>query len=355
MQPGKSFHDVEEVYTSDHPRLAISGWFHIPQESEPDYSPHNPSIEEKALSSLEQLTSIKEDKMWSFASLPETSDYDFTQEDLSFLSKWINEVYLTPDVVEQMREAMTEESFLELPDFLAPEIAKQIHSHLSKQDHSPTDEGWHIAGPPHKQRFRYSHSLQPHNVMELFSHPAFRKWIYHATGLGITSQRHLVRNFRRGSDYTLATEHTSLNPQLEGTLNLTPSALRPKPRKAVGISAKAVLSAKETGWNTGEFGGYEVYLAPSSEEDADPAVYKAAEEGDDGVLVSSDACWNVFSLVLRDRGVLKFVKYVSRGAWGGRWDITSEWTVKEEEEEEEEGDTEKDVEMEDAEAAEAEE
>jgi len=29
---------------------------------------------------------------------------------------------------------------------------------------------------------------------------------------------------------------------------------------------------------------------------------------------------------------LKFVKYVSRAAWGGRWDITSEWAIKEDEE-----------------------
>jgi hypothetical protein len=338
VQPGKSFHDVEEVYTSEHPRLAISGWFHIPQEGEPGYSPHDSSLEEKSLSSLEQLTSIKEDKMWSFSPLPPSSptDYDFTEDDLLFLSKWINEVYLTPDVVEQMHEAMTEESLLELPDFLAPEIAKSLHSHLSKQDTSSStaneQQDWQVAGPPHKQRFRYTHKLQPHNILDLFTHSSFRKWLYHATGLEITSQRHLTRNFRRGSDYTLATEHTSPTPQLEATLNLTPSALRPKPTKAIGISAKAVLSAKETGWKTGEFGGYEVYLAPSADgEDVDPAVYKAAEEGDDGVLVSSDAGWNVFSLVLRDKGVLKFVKYVSKAAWGGRWDVTSEWTIKEDE------------------------
>jgi hypothetical protein len=64
-------------------------------------------------------------------------------------------------------------------------------------------------------------------------------------------------------------------------------------------------------------------LAPSG--DDDPAVYK---DDDDGVLVSSDASWNVLQLVLRDTGVLKFVKYVSRSAWGGRWDVTSEWVVK---------------------------
>jgi prolyl 3-hydroxylase /prolyl 3,4-dihydroxylase len=244
-------------------------------------------------------------------------------------------VYLTPDVVEQMREAMTDESLLELPDFLNAEVAKSIHQHLSVQDHSPNDD-WEVAGPPHKQRFQYTRkSLTPdHNLVELFEHPAFRKWLYHATGLEVSSQRTVARHFRPGSDYTLATDHSSPSPHLEATLCLTPSALKPKPLKAKGISARAVLSAKETGWTTGEFGGYEVYLAPSGDEEADPAVYKASE-GDEGVLVSTDAGWNIFTLVLRDTGVLKFVKYVSRAAWGGRWDVTSEWRVKDTNDEEE--------------------
>lgn len=330
---------MEEVYTSVHSRLAISGWFHVPQEGEPGYRRVDTSVEERALSSLEQLTSIAEDKLWSFTSIPDEVDYDFTEDDLSFLQKWINEVYLTPDVVEQLHEAMTDESLLQLPDFLTPEVAKSIHQHLSLQDRSPTDEDWEIAGPPHKQRFQYTrNSISPsHNLIELFEHPAFRKWLYHATGLEFQSQRTIARHFRPGSDYTLATEHTSPSPHLEATLSLTPSALKPKPSAPKGISAKAVLSAKETGWTTGEFGGYEVYLAPSGDEEADPAIYKATE-GDDGVLVSTDAGWNIFTLVLRDTGVLKFVKYVSRSAWGGRWDVTSEWVVKETNEEDINGD-----------------
>jgi prolyl 3-hydroxylase /prolyl 3,4-dihydroxylase len=323
------------VYTSEHARLAISGWFHIPQEGEPGYVKVDGSVEERALSSLEQLTSIAEDKMWSYMSIPEEVDYEFNEEDLAFLQKWINEVYLTPDVVEQMHEAMTDESLLELPDFLNAEVAKSIHQHLSVQDRSSNND-WEVAGPPHKQRFQYTRkTLTPdHNLVELFEHPAFRKWLYHATGLEVSSQRTIARHFRPGSDYTLATEHSSPSPNLEATLSLTPSALKPKPPKAKGISARAVLSAKETGWTTGEFGGYEVYLAPSGDEDADPAVYKTSA-GDDGVLVSTDAGWNVFTLVLRDTGVLKFVKYVSRAAWGGRWDVTSEWTVKDTNDDEE--------------------
>jgi 2OG-Fe(II) oxygenase superfamily len=28
VDPGRSFHDVQEVFTEEQPRLAISGWFH---------------------------------------------------------------------------------------------------------------------------------------------------------------------------------------------------------------------------------------------------------------------------------------------------------------------------------------
>jgi prolyl 3-hydroxylase /prolyl 3,4-dihydroxylase len=291
--------------------------------------------EEKVLSSLQQLTSIAEDKIWSFTPLPEVADHDFIGSDLEFLSTWINETYLTPDVVEQMHEAMAEESVLELPNFLNPNIAKSFHTYLSEQDKSPTQEGWEIAGPPHKQRFRYTHTAftPEHNLIALFEHPAFRKWLYHATGLELTSQRAMARNFRPGSDYTLATEHTSSVPNLEATLSLTPSAMKIQPpKKAKGIGAKAALANRETGWENGEFGGYEVYLAPSQDDEADPAVYKTAEEGDDGILLSQDAAWNHLTLAVRDQGTLKFVKYVSRSAWGGKWDVTSEWTTKEDSE-----------------------
>jgi len=66
VQPGESFHDVEEVYAYEkgseanskrdetRVRMAISGWYHIPQEGEDGYSP---GLEEQLAekSSLQQL------------------------------------------------------------------------------------------------------------------------------------------------------------------------------------------------------------------------------------------------------------------------------------------------------------
>ena len=55
VQPGLSFHDVEEVYV-DKTRLSISGWFHIPQAGEKGYI-EGEQEETESLSSLKQLES----------------------------------------------------------------------------------------------------------------------------------------------------------------------------------------------------------------------------------------------------------------------------------------------------------
>ncbi|KAA6415530.1 MAG: fe II 2-oxoglutarate-dependent dioxygenase [Lasallia pustulata] len=56
---------------------------------------------------------------------------------------------------------------------------------------------------------------------------------------------------------------------------------------------------------------------PTTTKSSDPAVYHSATAGeDDGVLFSVAAGWNVMSVVLRDRGVLRFVKFVRRRAGG---------------------------------------
>ena len=110
-------------------------------------------------------------------------------------------------------------------------------------------------------------------------------------------------------------------------------------------------------------------MTPHDEED-DPAVYRSGsskkvqakerpqssgasasshvdEDGDeeddeDGTLLTWQPHFNCLLLVLRDEGVLRFVKYVSAAAPGSRWDICSEFEVgmvddDEDEDEEDEG------------------
>lgn len=61
MQPGHSFHSVEEVVVdegdNDRQRLSISGWFHKAQEGEEGYEAEPQTT---AKSSLEQLVSYSD-------------------------------------------------------------------------------------------------------------------------------------------------------------------------------------------------------------------------------------------------------------------------------------------------------
>jgi hypothetical protein len=227
----------------------------------------------------------------------------------------------------------------------------------------------------------------------LFPHPAFTKWISLATGITLTKSNIFARRFRRGRDYTLATAYEEEDPQLEVCLGITPSRgwgdedeapeeEEESTTKKTNGKGKGKASAKPTPASKPEpeeVGGYEMYMAGDDDDDdeddttaepststgagqrrkakSDPAIYKsAADDADDGILFSQSAAWNNLAIVLRDRGVLRFTKYVSRSAKGDRWDVCAEYGVEfgdeedgeegeddddeEEEEEEEEGDEE---------------
>ncbi|TPR03073.1 hypothetical protein CAN33_0013120 [Aspergillus niger] len=293
VQPGESFHDVEEVY---HPkdnedkskkrvRMAISGWFHIPQEGEDGYEA---GLEEK---------------------LAERS-----KSDLAFLIQYIAPSYLTPDIAEEMSETFSNESCLSLERFLSEKFATRVRTYIEEQESKSlpksSDEilaqtGWTVARPPHKQRYLFQqHGTATQDqkspiqelLDDLFPSRAFRKWLALITGADrITSYDYLARRFRRGQDYTLASGYDGEQPR-----------------------AVANGDAEEP-----SVGGYEIYMAGDDEEEGDAAIYRSAgADDDDGILFSTAAGWNRLSIVLRDSGTLKFVKYVSEAAKGDRWDIT---------------------------------
>jgi hypothetical protein len=198
----------------------------------------------------------------------------------------------------------------------------------------------------------------------LFPHPAFMKWISLATGITLTRSNIFARRFRRGLDYTLATAYEEEDPQLEVCLGITPSKgwgdeeEEPEEPQQNGSSSKSRKKRKTNGKGSAapepkaeeEVGGYEMYMAGDDDEDhpqlptshnstetgagqrrkakADPAIYKsAADDEDDGILFSQPATWNNLAINLRDKGVLRFTKYVSRSAKGDRWDVCAEYGV----------------------------
>lgn len=78
-------------------------------------------------------------------------------------------------------------------------------------------------------------------------------------------------------------------------------------------------------------------MAPH-EGEGDPAVYRSSskktgmngdDEEDDGALLTVQPGFNKLLLVLRDEGIMRFVKYVSASAEGSRWDVSGEYSLKE--------------------------
>ncbi|KAL3474826.1 Oxoglutarate and iron-dependent oxygenase degradation C-term-domain-containing protein [Aspergillus californicus] len=420
VQPGESFHDVEEVYhptegekSTKRVRMAISGWFHIPQKGEDGYEE---GLEEKlaersSLSQLQGRADIYDLPQPKTVTCDEEPAEDvkgkgkatveepgFTEEDLNFLVQYIAPSYLTPDIAEEMSEAFLNDSSLSLERFLSNKFSAKVRSYIEEQEKqalpSSADDikaqtDWTVARPPHKHRYLFQQqsttakdSASPIQELlnDLFPSTAFRKWLALITGSDrITSYNFLARRFRRSQDYTLANTYVGEEPRLELTLCLTPTpgwekedpedeaaaeeskngdAESKKPAPATASGSGNGDSTKDPESKPNEdisVGGYEIYMAGDDDEEqeqqtgaADPAIYRSAgDDEDDGILFSTAAGWNRLSIVLRDSGTLKFVKYVSAKAKGDRWDVTGEMGVEFDDNDDEGGDDDGDEEDED--------
>jgi len=399
--PGESFHDVEEVYDpkdgSERTRMAISGWFHIPQRGEDGFIE---GLEEElgkksSLASLQtkndcydrpqpQVVPYEQvNRKGKAAEMGGEDDCAFSPEEIDFLLKYIHPTFLTPATLEQLAERFAEDSAIQISSFLRNTFEKPLREYIESNDGKPSS--WPVAVPPHKQKYLYLQSsrggkeISPLEelVTILLPSPQFKKLIQHATGLELTSRNILARRFRKGMDYTLATGLSSSSPateenpmQLELTLNLTPTAgwEPPNPeeeeakKKALRMKSKNkgksrlnpeyIPEEKEKRFDDSArtLGGYEMYMSAEDDDPTnDPAIYKAGEEEEeDSVLFVSYPGWNSLNLALRDQGVLKFVKYVSAAAKGDRWDLVGDFGIEDiEDGESEEGDDDDDEEDDD--------
>ena len=139
VQPGESFHDVEEVYHAGNKeqlekdggriRMAISGWYHIPQIGEEGYVD---GAEEKwgANSSLLQLQGNPDkydfpQQQRVIIEVPSetTEEKGLEEADLDFLLKYMAPTYLTPDTLEQVSERFLDLSSVTLDGLLSNKFA----------------------------------------------------------------------------------------------------------------------------------------------------------------------------------------------------------------------------------------
>ncbi|KAK6584771.1 hypothetical protein PZA11_002995 [Diplocarpon coronariae] len=389
VQPGLSFHDVEEVYHAKNEkqlaqdggriRMAISGWFHIPQFGEEGYIEGEEENWGKN-SSLKQLQGNPDQydcpqaQLITVEPLAElASEKGLDEADFDFLLKYMAPTYLTPDTLEAVSERFLEESTVTLDGILSNKFSARVREYIEAQEATPLPKtsaeieksAWKVAKPPHKHRYMYFQPFHSSTVgkssledpikelTEVFlSSRQFRQWLELATQGEIENYNILARRFRRGLDYALATSHEG-EPRIEIGIGLTPTPgwgadekggeIEEESEEEPTVTKKTSKSknkgdSKPKGKNQPELeepieeddvGGYEVYMAGDEDDDADAAIFKASTgEEDDNILFTMPAAWNKMSIVLRDSGVLKFVKYVSKSAKGDRWDVSGSFGVK---------------------------
>lgn len=399
VQPGLSFHDVEEVFV-DKERASISGWFHIPQEGEEGFIEGEIEANE-ARSSLQQLESdeVQEydfpKKNYDLVSVQELEENvksakeALEKEELSdesplsdiafkYLSKFMNPTLLKSESINMLSRYFLSTSAVEIRDFLKTDYAKIVKKAIDDADidldgkmpkSSKEVEDlpfWKLSGPPHKTRYMYvdgrksyEDETKPEEFKSSFKQISdsteqipesdrklaeisvmlksneFREWLSVVTSLNPIAQRVLIRRFRPGYDYTLATTSNSLDGEEEVETSTGEKIMQA--RSEMTLEGTLCLTPTK-GWEDGELGGYELSMLAEdddAEKELDPAVYRGSStanrkdqnDDDDAVLLTCQADWNVFSLMARDSGILKFVKYVSGCAPGSRWDISSEWPI----------------------------
>ena len=124
------------------------------------------------------------------------------------------------------------------------------------------------------------------------------------------------RRFRPGMDYTLA--HYGMltrETRLDATLCFVDD-------RTDDLSDQL--------WESGDVGGFQCYIVADEEEGTEAAeVYKSKSEEEEDELLSIPPASNTLSLVLRDGGIMQFVKYVSAAAPGSRWDVASVFEIEE--------------------------
>ena len=314
----------------------------------------------------------------------------FTEADKTFLKGYIQNEYLTEESMNEIQTKFENNSTIQFRNFLLQKWVPTIESNYKKdggkgnEDKKPapvsapaTDDGidmhykqgvtpeWKVRGPAHKQRYlsyapcndeatsnsenanalatgKLLHTVQK----QVFESEAFLRYLKRVTSMdmpcGILGNdgESMIRRFRPGQDYTVA--HYGLLMQ-RSVLDATMCFVRD------------TTEYDQAMWESGDIGGFECYIEADIDDDEegdddvgegdgtteDPdgaaaAVPPAAASGgaadeyneeDDTELLSVSASNNTLSLVYRDPGTMRFVKYVSSNAPSSRYDICMEYDL----------------------------
>lgn len=381
VEPGRSFHAVQEVLGS-RPRLSLQGWYHAAT------APAN--IQDATLQRLKSYQgerAVKEEDtegeytpfLYDMEASASESVHTLSANDRAYLNTFLQLTYLTDESIAEIRLRFEQDSSVQLRNFLSEEWVKKIHAAATAADANignnktidPTSPdyytvgvtpSWRPVGPPHKQRFLefalpenadVAAGTPPTSVTsddasdstgailheiktKLLQSQAFGRFLAILTSLGPPmSQRGRVRRFRPGRDYTVA--HYGLLTEtsvLDATICFAagngsdPSSIYMDDEEGDHAAPNGddinYTEADET-WQSGDSGGFECYIA--ADDDGDEEAADEYNQDVDTELLSVSASNNTLSLVYRDPGTIRFVKYVGFEAPSSRWDVAMEYEV----------------------------
>ncbi|KAJ1902819.1 putative component of NuA3 histone acetyltransferase complex [Coemansia sp. IMI 209127] len=278
-----SYHTVEEVTVGspDRERWSVTGWFYGPAPPEPDTSEPNVTAVSLQESVLPRVV--------DFASADGIGS-KLHAEDFAELEKWVNADYTSAKVIDRIQNAFLNESSVELREFLRADLFDKCLAEL--------DDGfWADAvaalppGPAHVAKYLRADVTDQdaptlYGLLGFLRSPTFARFLAGLTSLEFAGVSQEVRRFKHG-DYTLVHDQVVEPFGVDVTLSLVP-----KPDAASDVQW-------EESW-----GGATHYIA----------------DKDELLRISPES--NSLSLVLRDEGTLRFVKYVNHMAKAIRQDIS---------------------------------
>ncbi|KAF9583269.1 hypothetical protein BGW38_009864 [Lunasporangiospora selenospora] len=275
-----SYHQVAEVLSRDKTRISISGWFHGPLQT--------------------RLVS----KTMPFYPLT-SSEKDNELEEL------VNPDYLKKETMAKMNNVFLDQSSIELQGFFKPDVYKALVQEVEaiENEMDGFDSLWdETMGPRHVRSYSRvsdkNHTTIPPTLaraQSLFKSTLFESFLKEVTNLALPSANAELRMFKKG-DYTLLHDHALEKSGLDAVFSFP----------HFGASAKQE-------WDENWGAGATHYVNGKSN------------------LLTLQPKNNTLTLVLRDEGTLRFVRYLTaRVGEARRRELSMLYTVEDEDEDEEE-------------------
>ena len=287
-----SFHEVDEVLTTDKNRIAIGGWWHDETMTE--------ESKQKKIAIPDPVIVWKE-------AMTSTGD--------KLMNKWINPTYLKADSQQKLQAKFVEESHLTLLDFLNEELYYKLLQQLFVIKCQNDEKlGWKLKGPIHRRLYYCLNAMNngddDDNLLvvefkELMESVQWKAFIQSITSLDLLKYNMETRKFEHGH-YTLAHDLDRFKdiPGLDVNLQF--------------------VEKEENGWDT-DFGG-SIHYTLSKEVDDNKE--EEGEDDDDNILMSVHTFPNALSITYRSEGgVMSFVKYINHNAPCSKIDFNQIWTV----------------------------